>query len=149
MYERSAIVLERYLDKLFGFNKEINLKENYENYKSIVEETKNYQTILEEEEDIIRKFDEVAECIQELQRKQNKISAANKKIEEYRIELFNELGDNPLVIEERLKKIEVSLDNNNEAAKQLSKEFVSNINIFIDNSISQLIVDIFFASILL
>ena len=31
MYERSAIVLERYFEKVFGFNKENNLKTNYEN----------------------------------------------------------------------------------------------------------------------
>ena len=35
MYERSAIVLERYFDKIFGENKENNLKTNYGNYTRI------------------------------------------------------------------------------------------------------------------
>ena len=60
MYERSAIVLERYFEKLFGFHKENNLKTNYENYSKIIEELKEYQKTIEEEEKVIQKFDEVA-----------------------------------------------------------------------------------------
>ena len=42
MYERSAIVLERYLDKLFGFDKENNLRDNFSNFKDLIEELKEY-----------------------------------------------------------------------------------------------------------
>ena len=38
MYERSAIVLERYFNYLFGLQKEKNLSTNYQNYISLVDE---------------------------------------------------------------------------------------------------------------
>ena len=54
MYERSAIVLERYFEKLFGFEKENNLKLNFNNYKDLIGEIKKYQEVLSEEEIIIK-----------------------------------------------------------------------------------------------
>jgi len=38
MYERSAIVLERYFNGILGFEKKTNLKIVYKNYKNLVEE---------------------------------------------------------------------------------------------------------------
>ena len=38
MYERSAIVLERYMEKVFGFDKDNNLKTNYKNFEELLEE---------------------------------------------------------------------------------------------------------------
>ena len=60
MYERSAIVLERYFENLFGFNKQYNLKENYKNYAEFLEEFEKYQESINNEETIIKEFDEVA-----------------------------------------------------------------------------------------
>ena len=73
MYERSAIVLENYFDKLLGLNKENNLKTNYENYSKLIVQIKEYQKMIEEEESVIEKFDESASEIQGLQSKQKKI----------------------------------------------------------------------------
>ena len=67
MYERSAIVLERYFDKIFGENKENNLKTNYGNYTRIIEELKEYQRIIEEEEKVIEQFDQIANEIRSIQ----------------------------------------------------------------------------------
>ena len=69
MYERSAIVLERYFEELFGFNKPNNLKDNYENYKTIIEEVREYQKTVKEEEKEMIKFDEAASKIQEIQKR--------------------------------------------------------------------------------
>ena len=38
MYERSAIVLERYMERIFEFEKPSNLKTNYRNFKDLLEE---------------------------------------------------------------------------------------------------------------
>ena len=67
MYERSAIVLERYFEKLFGFEKENNLKLNFNNYKDLIGEIKKYQEVLSEEEIIIKEFEKTANIIQDLQ----------------------------------------------------------------------------------
>ena len=38
MYERNAIILERYLSKVFGQNNETSIKASYNIYKEILEE---------------------------------------------------------------------------------------------------------------
>ena len=38
MYERSAIVLERYLQTILGYRKRSNLKNNYKNYFKLIED---------------------------------------------------------------------------------------------------------------
>ena len=43
MYERSAIILERYYNNIFGFDKKTNLKTIYKDYKEIIEEIHSYQ----------------------------------------------------------------------------------------------------------
>ncbi len=130
MYERSAIVLERYFDTLFGFNKQNNLKANYENYNKIIEEIKEYQKITEEEESIIGKFDEVAEEIQEIQNKQSKLHESNLEVENERNLLFNDLGENPNSLDTKLQRIEKILDKNNETIKELREKYVKALVIF-------------------
>ena len=56
MYERNAIVLERYFEKIFSFTKEDNLKTNFENYKKIIETINEYKKTADEEETAILKF---------------------------------------------------------------------------------------------
>ena len=50
MYERSAIVLERYIEKIFGFDKANNLRSNYKNFGELLEEVKQYKELTEKEE---------------------------------------------------------------------------------------------------
>ena len=89
MYERSAIVLERYFDKIFGENKENNLKTNYGNYTRIIEELKEYQRIIEEEEKVIRKFSiEIAVEMEKIQKEQSEIHESNLEMENERNRLF-------------------------------------------------------------
>ena len=130
MYERSAIVLERYLDNYFGFTKEANLKANYQNYKDIVEEMKQYRDILMEEDGLINQFDETAKNIQEIQSKQSKLYESNLKMEEERNKLFNDLSDNPNKLELKMEKIEKTIEKNNQELVELRKEFIKAVEIF-------------------
>ena len=130
MYERSASVLEKYFDNFFGFNKENNLKTNYENYCKIIEEIKEYQKITEEEESIIQKFDEIAVEIQEIQNKQIKLHKLNQEAENERNALFNDLGENPNTLDTKLQKVESILDKNNEILKELREKYVKALGIF-------------------
>ena len=130
MYERSAIVLENYFDKILGLNKENNLKNNYENYSRLIQEIKEYQKMIEEEESVIGKFDESASEIQSLQNKQKKLYEQNIKIEQERNELFNDLSENTSTLDQRLQKIEKILDANNENMKNLREEYVKTLIIF-------------------
>ena len=132
MYERSAIVLENYFEKILGTNKENNLRSNYENYNRLIEEIKEYQRVIEEEEKIIKKFDETASEIEDIQNKQTKIHEQNVKVEEERNELFNDLSENTSTLDQKLQKIEGILDKNNEALKELREQYVKTLIIFIE-----------------
>lgn len=130
MYERSAIVLERYFEKVFGFNKENNLKTNYENYRKIIEKIKGYQKVISEEEKVINKFDEVATEIEDIQNKQSNIYNSNIELENQRNKLFNDLAENPNTLDNKLQKIEQKIENNNEELKKLREKYVKAIVIF-------------------
>ncbi|MCI8443662.1 MAG: hypothetical protein HFJ37_00515 [Clostridia bacterium] len=130
MYERSAMVLERYYEKIFGFNKENNLRTNYEIYQRIIEEVKEYQKIVEEEENMIGKFDEVAIQIQEIQKAQAKLHELTLELEKERNILFNDLGENPNTLDNKLQKIESKIEENNEELKELREKYVKALVIF-------------------
>ena len=68
MYERNAIVLERYLSNIFGKNDETNVKSSFEIYKDILEEMEKYQVVTKEEEKVIKEFDEIAKNMQTIQK---------------------------------------------------------------------------------
>ncbi len=132
MYERSAIVLENYFEKVLGLDKESNLKDNYNNYSRLIEEIKEYQRIIWEEDKVIKKFDESASEIEDIQSKQNKIHEQNVKVEEERNELFNDLGENTSSLDQKLQKIEEILDKNNASLKDLREQYVKTLIIFIE-----------------
>ena len=130
MYERSAIVLENYFEKILGLSKDNNLRNNYENYNRLIEEIKEYQRIIGEEEKVIEKFEESASEIEGLQSKQKKIYDVNIKVEEERNELFNDLSENTSSLDQRLQKIEGIVDKNNESLKDLREKYVKSLIIF-------------------
>ena len=130
MYERSAIVLERYFEQLFGFNKENNLKENYDNYKKNIEEVKEYQKIVIEEEKVIGKFEEVASEIEEIQNKQSELHESNLELENERNRLFNDLSENPNTLDIKLQKIEEKLEKNSQMLIKLREKYVKALVIF-------------------
>lgn len=130
MYERSAIVLERYFENLFNFNKENNLKENYKKYSSMVEQLKEYQQITEEEEMIIQKFDEVAGKIEEIQKKETKLYESNIELENQRNKLFQDLSESPNSLDIKIQKIENKLNENNEELSNLREKYIKLLEIF-------------------
>lgn len=132
MYERSAIVLERYLDKLFGFNKENNLKDNFSDFKDLIEDLKEYQSMISEEEKVIKKFDDIAKEIQAIQKLQEKLCLSNQKLEDERNKLFNAIDENPNIVQNKLEKIEKIVEENNEELKKIREEYIRAFVIFIE-----------------
>ncbi|MCI8641288.1 MAG: hypothetical protein HFJ59_05405 [Clostridia bacterium] len=124
MYERSATVLEKYFSEIFGLDKKINLRTIFENYKELVEETQKYQDMITEEEEIINDFDDVANSIRIIQQEQKKLYQSNLKLEEERNQLFNSLDQEPEDIERALKKIEETIDINNDKLEELRESFI-------------------------
>lgn len=125
MYERSAIVLEKYFNSICGLDKKISLKTIYKDYKELLEDIKNYQNIVEEEDSVINDFDEVANNIRLIQQEQKKLHKINLKCEEERNRIFDNFDEEPLEIEKKLIKLEEILEKNNNRIVELRKEFLN------------------------
>ena len=130
MYERSAIVLERYIQKIFGFDKENNLKDNYKSFKELLDEVEKYQELSEKEGKIIKEFDDTVREIETIQAKQEKICKENQKLEQSRNQLFMDLGEDSKILDNKFKKIEKELDENHTYLKELREDFVGYLNDF-------------------
>ena len=123
MYERSAIVLENYFSRIFGLNKVKNLRTNYEDYAQMIDEIKEYQRV-------IQKFDEAAAEIEEIQRRQHKLHDENLEIENQRDQIFNDLSENPSILDQKLQKLENKLEDNNIELKEIREKYVKSLVIF-------------------
>ena len=130
MYERSAIILERYYNNIFGFDKKTNLKTIYKDYKEIIEEIHSYQSILEEEDKVITEFDETANEIRDIQKEEKRLNKANIEFEEERNQLFDSLDEEPELIEKKLNKLEQNLEKNNNRLIELRKSFIETLTKF-------------------
>ena len=130
MYERSAIVLERYMEKVFEFNKANNLKTNYKNFEELLEETEKYQELAEKEGKIIKEFDETVREIESIQAKQEKICEENQRLEKNRNQLFMDLGEDSKILDNKFKKIENAIEENNKYLKELREEFINYLSDF-------------------
>ena len=130
MYERSAIVLEKYIEEILRFDKTYNLKKNTQNYIELIKEIENFQITTNKDIKIIKEFDDTVKIIENIQKEQQKLFENNKKLEEDRNVLFGELGEDFKLLESKLKKIENSLEKNNEKIKKLRQEFIKNLQDF-------------------
>ena len=89
MYERSAIVLEKYIEKILRLNKTYNLKKNSENYAELISELENFQITTDKDIKVIQELDDTVKKIENIQREQEKLYKANKRLEDDRVQLFS------------------------------------------------------------
>lgn len=130
MYERSAIVLERYMEEILEFNKNYNVRKNNENYKNLITQIENYQIMTEKVGKVIQDFENTVRKIESLQQEQAKLYKSNRKLEDDRAQLFSDLGEDAKTLENKLVKIENSLDKNNEKLKEIRAEFIQYLSDF-------------------
>ena len=72
MYERNAIVLERYFYDLFKYNETSNLKENYNNYCTLLECFEKFKNSTEDELNAKEEFKKVTDELKEIQKTRRK-----------------------------------------------------------------------------
>ena len=130
MYERSAIVLEKYLNKIFGPDKESDIRISYETFKNVLEEMEKYQVITEEEEKIIDEFDDIVNKMQKIQKEQEGLSKEITKHEDIRTKLFNDFVQEPAIIEKKLIKIENIIDERAQKEQELRESYIELLNEF-------------------
>ena len=130
MYERSAIVLEKYLNKIFGPDKESDIRISYETFKNVLEEMEKYQVITEEEEKIIDEFDDIVNKMQKIQKEQEGLSKEITKHEDIRTKLFNDFDQEPAIIEKKLIKIENIIEERAQKEQELRESYIELLNEF-------------------
>lgn len=124
MYERSAIVLERYFANLLEYVNECNVKENYSNYIQLVEKLEKFQSNYRKEYAANQDFGVSLKEIKDIQSNQEKLYKRSAKLEYNRNLLFNNLDTKVEDIARVMEKIEADVDKNAQDMKQVRENFI-------------------------
>ena len=130
MYERNAIVLERYFDNMFGYNMKNNIKTNFNDYCELIKNLEEYKEISEEEEIVSQEYDKIANSIREIQKNQEILETKNRKVLEERLNIFKNIDDNPEQMQRKLDSINKNIQEINEQINVNSKKYVDTITEF-------------------
>lgn len=130
MYERNAIVFERYFDKLFDYNAESNLKVNYENYVDLVNSLEKYLESTDAEDKIMVEYEEIVNIIKNLQKEENVLYNKNVKLQDDRNNLFSEIGENAEDISNKLLALDKEIEENEILLKNVGKKFIESLREF-------------------
>ena len=122
MYERSAIVLERYFENLLEYRRECNLKDNFNNYCDLVEKLEKYQINYEKELAATQEFNESVRKVRLVQASQEKLYKKSVKLEYNRNLLFNNIEGKVEDTRKCIEKIEEEVEKNNEAFEDTYQE---------------------------
>ena len=124
MYERNAIVLERYFNQMFGYDMKNNIKTNFKDYCDLVESLEKYRDITDEEDNIMQEYDSIANKIREIQKKQEILSKKNAKLEAERDGLFQNIDENSDAIQRKFDNVNNNIQTIDEQIKENAKEFM-------------------------
>lgn len=124
MYERNAIILERYFDKMFGYDMKYNIKTNFVEYSELVKCLEEYKNISEEEESMAGEYDAIANKIREIQKKQENLNKRNTRLQEERNAIFQNIDENSTTIQKKLENLNNNIYNINEEIKENASSFI-------------------------
>jgi len=130
MYERNAIVLERYFYEIFNFKSSSNLKENYYNYRKLFDCYGILNMAKEKEEVCRNEFELASKEIEELQKTHEKLYNRSAKFEYSRYIIFCNTEEPSETIEKHLNRVEEDAQRNIDDLKELGEKFVQAISDF-------------------
>ena len=125
MYERSAIVLERYFDNEIGYSEKYNLRDNFNNYCNLVEKLEKYQINYQKEVAATQDFNKSLKKVKLIQLAQEKLYQRSVKLEYNRNLLFNNIEGKVEDTRRCIEKIESDVDKNNEEMKAKKEELLN------------------------
>ncbi len=134
MYERNAIVIDRYFSNVYGYDRSNNIKNNSNNYFELVEALEKYQDVSETENNIMTEFEKIASRIKETKKIQGILNKKNKKYNENRERLFEDLDEDSQILRKQFEKIQAEIDRNNEEINENAENFVKEIKEFHEKS---------------
>ncbi len=124
MYERNAIVIDRYFANLFGYDQSNNLKNNSNNYFELVSKLEEYQIAVENENNVMQEYESVANKIRETQRIQETLNKRNQKYFESRKALFDNLDEDADTLRNKFNKVEDDILKNDQEIRENIDKFV-------------------------
>jgi len=134
MYERNAIVIDRYFSNVFGYDKKNNVKNNANNYFELVNILEKYQGASEIENNVMDEFEKVANTIKSLQKKQENYEQKYLKYFGKRQNLFLSLEEDAEALKRDFERIEEEIINNENNIKDNIVDFVESIKEFNEKS---------------
>lgn len=134
MYERNAIIFEKYFKRIFGYDEKYNLKENYLKYSNLVDCSASYSTATDSEDKIMQEYDEVANRIKVIQKKQEILSKECSDYQQKRDVVFQNIAEDAEEIKKMFEELDKKIEDNNQKIKQNEKEYVEVISSFIEKS---------------
>ena len=135
MYERNAIIIERFFNNLFGYDIKNNIKANYEYYCELIDVSERYKTVTEEEEEIIIEYDIIANKIRDIQKKQEILNKKNSQLQQERNEVFENIEEDANLIQKKLDKVNNAINNLDEEIKENASNFTNVVAEFNEKSI--------------
>ena len=135
MYERNAVIIERYFGKMFGYNIKNNIKCNFDNYSKLVEAAESYKKCTEEEEETIIEYDIIANKITDIQKKQENLNKENIKLQDERNNFFENIDENANIIQKKLDKVNNEIKKIDEEIQENAINFINVVAEFNEKSI--------------
>ena len=130
MYERNAIVLERYFCKKLGYQKTNNLKENFSNYCNLLEKIEQFQIKSEAENKSLTEFNDVSNRLASIQQMQEKLYKRNAKLEYSRNLIFGNIEEDVNELSKCLNKIESDISKTQTAFIETRENFISTVELY-------------------
>lgn len=134
MYERNAIVLERYFNQMFGYNMKSNIKTNFKDYCDLIECLEKYKEISDEEENIIQEYDTTANRIMEIQKRQEALNKKNIKFQDERFGIFQTIDESSDFIQRKFDTVNSNILEIDDQIKQNAQDFISAVTEFNEKS---------------
>ena len=134
MYERNAIVIDRYFSNIFEYDKKNNIKVNGNNYFELVDVLEKYQEASEIENNIMDEYEKIASKIKEIQKRQEILNKKNLKYFESRKSLFENLDEDEEELKKEFDKIESEIRENENEIRNNTERFIEGIKEFNEKS---------------
>ena len=128
MYERSAIVLERYFENLLGYREKCSIRDNFTNYCRLVEKLEKYQINFKKEAEATSEFRASISKIKSIQAAQESLYQKSAELEYNRHLLFGNIEGKVEDTRKCIEKIEADVEENNEKMKQTKEELIEALN---------------------
>ena len=112
-----------------------NIKTNFKDYCELVESFEKYKDITDEEDNIMQEYDQIANRIREIQKRQEVLSKRNTKYQSEREDIFQNIDENSEAIERKFDLICSNIQSIDEQIKENAKDFINVVAEFNEKSV--------------